>query len=193
MTTARPRRRADAERNIAAILSAARELFGKGPLPSMNDIARAAGVGRVTLYAHFASREALLEAVIDSAIAETDAALTALDLDRLDPEEALRRLIETSWSILNTLRRTREAALADLDPEQLRRKHDPAFRHVERVLDRGRQAGVFRGDLPLDWLVASCYAVVHAAADEVNAGRIRAGDAPGVVAPTVLAMLAPTR
>ena len=50
------RRRSDAERSIAAIVGAAVEAFGRRSDVSMSEIATAAGVGRVTLYAHFPSR-----------------------------------------------------------------------------------------------------------------------------------------
>jgi AcrR family transcriptional regulator len=63
------RRRADAERNIAAILDAAVELLGERPDSSMAEIAAAAGVARQTVYAHYDSREALLAAVAERAMA----------------------------------------------------------------------------------------------------------------------------
>jgi hypothetical protein len=53
----------------AAVVAAATRVFCEQPQVSMADIARAAGVGRVTLYAHFPSREALLEAVLAGTIA----------------------------------------------------------------------------------------------------------------------------
>src|SRR4029079_15600402 len=60
--TARPLR-ADAQRNVAKLLDAAREAFAEhGPNAPLDDIARAAGVGAGTLYRHFPPRLALLEA-----------------------------------------------------------------------------------------------------------------------------------
>jgi AcrR family transcriptional regulator len=57
--------RADAEKNYGHILAIARDLLGKGGTEaSLRDIARTAGVGLGTLYRHFPSREALLEALL---------------------------------------------------------------------------------------------------------------------------------
>lgn len=191
MTTARPRRRADAERNIAAILDAAWELFGRGEAPAMADIAGAAGVRRATLYAHFPSREELLDAVIERAVATTDDALTALRLDEDPPAAALARLLATSWPILDRHRRLRAVALAELGPERLRRRHDRSMRHVEHLVRRGRDEGVFRTDLPVGWLIAAFYAVLHAAAEEADAGRVAPADAPALLTATALSLLTP--
>src|SRR6478735_4764159 len=55
--------RADAQRNIERLLDAARAAIAKdGPDASLDDIARRAGVGSGTLYRHFPTRQALLEA-----------------------------------------------------------------------------------------------------------------------------------
>jgi AcrR family transcriptional regulator len=63
VTTARLLR-ADAQRNVSKLLDAAREAFAAhGPNAPLDDIARAAGVGAGTLYRHFPTRLALLEAV----------------------------------------------------------------------------------------------------------------------------------
>ena len=70
MTSATTRRRADAERNIEAILDAALARLGRDPSASMTEIAKAAGVGRVTLYGHFPSREALVDTLFDRSLAD---------------------------------------------------------------------------------------------------------------------------
>lgn len=190
MTPHAARRRADAERNIAAIITTAGDLFGRGQSPSMGEVATAAGVRRATLYGHFPSREELLDAVITYAITHTDETLTALALDRDPADVALERLVRTSWSILDRYRRLRTTALAELGQERLRRHHDRALNHVERLIRRGQDDGLFRTDLPLDWLITTFYAVLHAAADEADAGRLTPANAPDLLATTVHSLLA---
>lgn len=182
------KKRADAERNIAAILAAAGHAFGRGEAPAMGDIAGAAGVRRATLYAHFPSREELLEAVVRRGITTADEVLTGLRLDEEPPERALTHLLERVWPVLDRHRRLRQVALRELGPERLRAHHDLAMQHVERLVQRGQDSGSFRADLPLDWLIASFYAVLHAAADEADAGRLSPADAPKLLVATILPM-----
>ncbi|MFI7679040.1 TetR/AcrR family transcriptional regulator [Actinophytocola sp. NPDC049390] len=189
MSNAEHRRRADAERNIATIIDVASDLFGRGQSPSMAEVAAAAGVRRATLYGHFPSREELIDAVITHAITHTDEVLTALGLDRDRADVALERLVRTSWPILDRFRRLRTAALAELGAERLRRHHDRTLHHVDQLIRRGQDDGLFRTDLPLDWLVAMFYAVLHAAADEADAGRTSPSTAPDRLARTVLSLV----
>jgi AcrR family transcriptional regulator len=188
---AAPRRRADAERSISAIVDAALGLFVEQPQVTMAAIAREAGVGRVTLYAHFPSREAVLEAALDRAIAEADAVIEAAAPDEDPADEALARVIRSSWAVLDRHRRLFEAAQRDLGAQRLRRHHDRVMTRVEKLLGRGRDEGVFRDDLPMSWLVTSVYSLLHAAAEDVNGGRLRREDAAHVLEATLLPALAP--
>jgi AcrR family transcriptional regulator len=72
-TTDAPRPlRADAQRNRDAIVQAAREAFARdGVTSSIEDIARAAGVGSATLYRHFPTRDDLIAASLADNMAAT--------------------------------------------------------------------------------------------------------------------------
>src|SRR5512138_219361 len=94
------RRRADAERSSAAVLSAAIDLLGRRPQANMEEIAAAAGVARQTVYAHYTSREKLLAAILEHITAETVAVFDRLDLDDLPAPAALGRWVEASWRIV---------------------------------------------------------------------------------------------
>src|SRR2546430_17068535 len=87
------RRRADAERNIAAITNAALQALASDPDVSMAEIARRAGVARATIYMHFPTREALLDAVMEHATGQVADAIREAEPDRGEPQEALERVI----------------------------------------------------------------------------------------------------
>src|ERR1035438_2148195 len=91
------RRRADAEQNVAAILDAAITVLAEQPEASIEDIAKVAGVSRQTVYAHYASREALINAVIERGSTEVKLAYAAAQLEDAPPTEALLRLLDIVW------------------------------------------------------------------------------------------------
>jgi TetR/AcrR family transcriptional repressor of mexCD-oprJ operon len=185
-TDRQPRRRADAERNIAAILDAGLACFSRNADTSLADVARDAGVGRVTLYRHFPSREALVDAVLAHAISRADTALEAVAVDDGPAAEALARLIRSSWRIVDHHRSLLAAAQRDLPPARIRHLHDQAMARVERLIARGQREGEFRTDLPRPWLVATFYSVLHGAAEEVDAGRLDPNRVPEILTATLL-------
>ncbi|MFN2626366.1 MAG: helix-turn-helix domain-containing protein, partial [Mycobacteriales bacterium] len=62
--------RADGRRNAQRILDAAAELIASDPAISLEQVAERAAVSRTTLYNHFASRDALLDALTDRSVVE---------------------------------------------------------------------------------------------------------------------------
>lgn len=174
----RARLRADAERSIAAILDAAVEVLGERPDASMADIAAAAGVARQTVYAHYRSREALLTAVAERARAEAVAAIDAAEPERGPPGEALARLVPAWWRTVERHARVLEALAPSVGhAAEVHEFHAPILDRVERLVRRGRRAGDFDRDLPAAWVVAAFLGLMHAAAEEVAAGRIKANAA----------------
>lgn len=185
-------RRADAERSITAILDAALRCFSYGPDATITEIAKEAGVGRVTVYGHFDSREAILDALLTRSLGEADAAFAELGLESGPAGEALDRLLHAPW-LLGRYRGLYAAATRHLGPAKVRRLHDQVFSRIEAVIDRGRGAGEFRTDLPLEWLANVIYALAHAALTEVDEGRVSGPEAADLLAATVRSVMAAPR
>ncbi|MFJ9443763.1 TetR/AcrR family transcriptional regulator [Kitasatospora sp. NPDC101235] len=183
-------RRADAERSITAILDAALVCFGRTPDATMTEIARTAGVGRVTLYGHFNSREAVLDATLERTLAEIAAALDAADPETGPAAEALVRFLHAP-RLLDRFRGLYAAAVRHLGAEHVRHRHEPVFQRLDQLITRGQREGAFRSDLPSTWLATTLYALVHAAITEAEEGRLPADEAVDTLTATVLGLLAP--
>ena len=93
--TVQRKTRTDAQRNRERILEVAKAAFARsGANTSLDDVARQAGVGAGTLYRHFPTRDALLEAVYHTEVAKLAAAEREFSA-KLPPVEALR-----AWMLL---------------------------------------------------------------------------------------------
>jgi hypothetical protein len=94
-------------------------------------------------------------------------------------------VVALSWRVLDRHQAMARATGEQLSSDDRRRLHEAFLAGMRRLVDRGRQQGCFRGDLPAEWLVASFYALIHAASDEVRAGRLEPTAAPEVLSATM--------
>lgn len=144
--------RADARRNRERLLAVARDAFtatdGKAPLDA---IAREAGVGIGTLYRHFPTREALVEAIYAS---ELDAVVTSAPalLSELPPEAALRAWMDRYAAFLPTKRSISDTLRAGWASGAIA---TPATREritaaIAVFLGAGVQSGSLRSDVEPD-------------------------------------------
>ncbi|WP_440073862.1 TetR/AcrR family transcriptional regulator [Streptosporangium sp. OZ121] len=187
--SAGPRRRADAERSIARIVSAARKLLSSDPDASVDDIAKAAGVGRMTLYGHFRTRAELVEAALVDALRAGEEALSSVDLTG-DARDALARLLDSSWALVAESMALSSAAQKALPAGRVRELHAAPARRVEELIRRGQDDGAFRTDLPISWLINVLHYILKGAAEESRAGRMETSETARVVIATAQAILA---
>jgi AcrR family transcriptional regulator len=140
-----PRRpRADAERNRARLLEAARAAFASGQeAVTLEQIARDSGVGIGTLYRHFPTREALVEALYRQELAELCASVDDL-LAAHSPEGALRAWMDRFAGYVAAKREMADAlravfAAGTVTVSQAREELTAA---VRTILDADGAAGV---------------------------------------------------
>lgn len=173
------RRRADAEQNRAAIIRAAITVLNDNPGASVEDVAKAAGVTRQTVYAHFLSREALFDAVFEHAAGDAIAAFNAAGLEDEPPAKALLNLLEVGWKVSGHYpflwHLPPVSASEDAD------RHSPLLAWLQAIVKRGQETGASERDLSPTWLVTASVALASAAEDEVKAGRMTIEEATSTV------------
>ncbi len=141
--------RADARRNRQRVFDAARELFATPDSdPSMEQIARAAGVGVATLYRNWPSRSALVEAIYRDDLAELRTLAERHHAEQ-EPWDALARWLRDYLGHVQTKRGmlAELGAAFDARPELLTDSRRRVLESAAIVLDPARLAGVVRADL----------------------------------------------
>jgi AcrR family transcriptional regulator len=147
-------KRADARRNYELVLAAAREAFAEGgESTSLEEIARRAGVGIGTLYRHFPSRQALVEALYIDEVEEV--CRSAAELDAADPWEALNGWFERFIAYLGTKRALAHELLNYLDHDAplFQTCRASLFTAGEPLLTRAQAAGVVRPDVDISEVI----------------------------------------
>lgn len=149
--------RSDAQRNRERILEVARQAFSRfGANTSLDDIAREAGVGPGTLYRHFPTREALLEAVYRTGM-EKLAAAEQKFAEELPPVEALRAWLLLFVDYIAAKQLIAPALQALLgDPKKVfETSYARIWEAIRALVKRAIKSGDIRHDLdPIDLLRA---------------------------------------
>jgi AcrR family transcriptional regulator len=143
--------RADARRNRERILGAARSACAEhGAGVQMDDVAARAGVGVGTVYRHFATKEALIEALVAEKIHTfVQYAREALEID--DPWEAFAGLLRRNAQLMAFDAGLRQAVIstgAVVDFARAEREELEAL--GAQLIARGQAAGVIREDLSVE-------------------------------------------
>lgn len=174
MDTATPPGRADAQRNRTRLIEVARTAFGSGTHKvALESIARDAGVGIGTLYRHFPTREALVEAVYRDELARVCGRAKAL-LKRQPPDRALRSWMAGYADFVTTKRGMAEAlraviASGAITSTQTRERLSAA---VQTLLDAGVAQGTLRRDARAEDVVATLAGVLLACPEPQQSDQV---------------------
>ncbi|MDQ6881731.1 MAG: TetR family transcriptional regulator [Pseudomonadota bacterium] len=158
-------RQRDADRSQGTILAAARHEFAEYGLGGarMDRIAERANLNKRLIYYYFADKEALFQAVLEQAYRDIREQERGLNLLDVAPAEALRRLVEFTWTyylahpefltLLNSANLHRARHLQG--SRQAREMNSPLIEMLAEILERGRKDGSFRGGVdPLQLYVS---------------------------------------
>jgi AcrR family transcriptional regulator len=159
--------RADARRNRARVLEAAESVFAaKGTGAPTEEVARAAGVGIGTVFRHFPTKEALLEAVLVARLRRfVDEAEAVVAADSADPGDTFFAFL-TSWIEMSGAKNAYFEALTAAGVTVPVSKSDIGARLVESLgvlLSRAQRAGAVREDLVAGELITVIIGVAKAA------------------------------
>jgi AcrR family transcriptional regulator len=148
--TTRPLR-ADARRNRERVLAAARETFAEDGLDAqMDDVARRAGVGVGTVYRHFPTKEALVEAVAAAGYAE----ICSIAREALEQDDPWQAFSDFMWRGARLHRDDRaQCEINTTRPDVIRRvagDKRELLGLVAELIERGQRARVVRADLSAD-------------------------------------------
>jgi AcrR family transcriptional regulator len=144
--------RADAQRNRDRILGVAARAFSQdGPEVTLDAIAKQAGVGIGTLYRHFPTREALIDAAYRAELARLCDSVDTLLRD-LPPDQALRTWMERFIDYMTTKRGMADAlrALIASGGNPFSESRDRLTAAMTTLLHAGVAAGTLRSDVEPD-------------------------------------------
>ena len=172
--TDRPVRR-DAQRNRDRLLSVAVSAFTKNANASLDGIAKTAGVGIGTLYRHFPTREALIEAAYRNEVEKLGDAAAEL-LKGHAPDVALGLLMERFIDYMSIKRGMAEALRAVVAAGGNPFNHSRArlTEAVSLILDAGRDAGVLRADVEATDVLSMSGAFLNLGDNSQQARRLAA-------------------
>jgi AcrR family transcriptional regulator len=167
--------RADARRNRDRLLDAAVHAFSQdGPDVTLDAIAKEAGVGIGTLYRHFPTREALVEATYRNELARLCDAVPGL-LRTMSPDEAARTWMDHFVDYMTTKRGMADALRAVIASggNPYAQSRDRLTDAITTLLAAGAAAGTVRSDVEPGDVLASLGGVSLAAGEPAQRDQAR--------------------
>jgi AcrR family transcriptional regulator len=164
-TPAGPAMRADARRNRQRLLDAALQVYAERGADdaSLDEIARRAGVGIGTLYRHFPTRQALLEAVYRDQVEELCTVARELH-DEAPPEQALERWLRALMAFATTKKNLSSSLMSGPNKSEVATSCSAMVREAAtKLLAEAQRTGQVRGDVDAIDLLRMSHALAIAA------------------------------
>ena len=156
-STKQRRSKTDPQRTRQNILAVARQEFAERGLSGgrVDAIAARMRTTKRMIYYYFGSKEGLYQAVLEQAYADIRNVELELDLESIDPVEAIRRMISLTFDYEESHPEfIRLVAIENIHKGQhlvrsktLRAQNVSVIRTLSRILESGRKAGAFRADV----------------------------------------------
>ncbi|MDW4909793.1 TetR family transcriptional regulator [Streptomyces sp. ADMS] len=162
--------RRNSRSNRARILATARQELGRNPDITLEELARASGVVRRTLFGHFPGRAALLEALAEEASEALQGAVAGGVKPEEPAERALARFVISMWPVGDRYRMLLALARRDLGMDRVAEILAPARTAVTAILERGQRDGAFHEHVPPAVLSAGLEALTVSLLEGVNTG-----------------------
>ncbi|MGW2640042.1 TetR/AcrR family transcriptional regulator [Streptomyces sp. NPDC001348] len=176
--------RADAERSVRAILEAAEQVFAQDAGASMEQVAEAAGLTRITVHRRFANRQALLDALAVSAKQQLIDAIEEARPDAAPALVALHRVTANVLRVKNTWRFTLSHATAHTPAAAA--LWDEIDTHTVDLMNRAQREGLLAPDADLAWTRQVYYALLSEAINRPGAEQDPAAQDPDALATLVI-------
>lgn len=176
--------RADAARTVRAILEAAEQVLAQDAGASMEQIAEAAGLTRITVHRRFANRQALLEAL---AVSAKQQLIEAIEEARPDAAPALVALYRVTANVLrvkSTWRFTLSHATAHTEAAAALWSEIDA--HTVKLLARAQREGLLAPGADLEWTRQVYYALLSEALNRPGAAQDPAAQDPDTLSTLVI-------
>src|SRR5581483_1137463 len=172
------RRRADATRNDERIVDIAIEALSRDPAAGLDDIARAAGIGRTTLHRRYRTRDELMTALRTRARHDLRETIRESRLDEGGAVDALDRLLDNLLAKIGIYR------FLVLNPAPTGHRSDRIVaRELGALVRRGQDDGVFTTTNPPSWWVEVIQALLVLAVNPPT--DVRPRDLPGAIRATL--------
>ncbi len=149
----------------------------RNPDAAMSEIALAAGVGRATLYRHFESRDVLIQADAVKCLEETDEVLAPLKAQEIKGKAAISATIDLLMPMASRFRFLMRLQSIAYENKTAVKIYKRQLGELSQLVHQAHDAGEFRRDLPVTWIVSSFDALLNNAWHLVQIGDMTPDEA----------------